>query len=112
MAGTVQPVQTAVDAGINLTDLHASAALANEIPVNARTLIIITAVTGAVVLTIKDQVLVDGQAGPNRTVTIPAGQTWAVGPFPSGVYGLPDSNVEFDINTLVNVATMYLIEIP
>lgn len=112
MAGTVQPVQICTDQGIAPTDLHASLALQNEIPVNARTLIIITAVTGAVNVTLKDQVLVDGSAGPNKVITIAAGTTKAIGPFPAGVYGLADNNLEFDIDTLANVATAWLIEIP
>lgn len=112
MAGTVQPVQVCTDAGITPTDLHASLALQNEIPVNARTLIIITAVTGSVIVTIKNQVLVDGSAAPDKAITITVGQTKIIGPFPAGVYGLADNNLEFDINTLANVATAWLIEIP
>lgn len=112
MAGTVQPVQVCSDAGITPTDLHASLALQNEIPVNARTLIIITSVTGAVNVTLKDQVLVDGQAGPNKVINIPTGTTKIIGPFPAGVYGLADNNLEFDIDTLANVATCWLLQIP
>lgn len=112
MAGTIQPVQICVDSGIVPTDLHTTLALQNEIPVNARTLIIITAVTGAVNVTIKNQVLVDGSAAPNKVINIAAAATKVIGPFPAGVYGLQDNNVEFDIDTLANVATAWLLEIP
>lgn len=111
MAGTVQPVQLCADTGITPTDLHASLALSNEIPINARTLIYITAITGAVNVTIKNQVLVDGAAAPNKVITIAAAATKIIGPFPAGVYGLADNNLEFDIDTLANVATCYLLEV-
>jgi hypothetical protein len=112
MAGTVQPVQTCVDTGIVPTDLHASLALQNEIPINARTLIIITSVTGPVNVTIKNQVTVDGQLAPDRVVNVATAATKLIGPFPAGVFGLADNNLEFDIDTLVNVAKIWLLEIP
>lgn len=112
MAGTVQPVQVVSDAGVTLTDLHASAALANEIPVNARTLVIITAGAAAVNVTLNDYTTVDGMSVTDRVINIPLGTTKIIGPVPVGVYGLADNNWEFDIDVLANVAKMFLIEVP
>lgn len=114
MAGTVQPVQVASDAGIVPTDLSGVVVAQNEAPVNARVLIIVTttATSGGISVTIKDQVKVDGSAGPDKVVNVPLSSTMVIGPVPAGVYGLQDNNFEFDINTPANVAKLYLIEIP
>ncbi len=112
MAGTVQPVQIASDAGI--TPVTITAAAQNEAPVNARVLLMITTTStvGGINVTLKDQVLVDGTAGPDRVIAIAASSTKIIGPIPAGVYGLADNNFEFDINTPANVASCYVIEVP
>lgn len=114
MAGTVQPVQVAVDSGITPTDLHSSIVAQNEAPVNARVLLIVTtnATAGGVNVTLKDQLLVDGSAGPDKVIAIAASSTKIIGPVPAGVYGLADNNFEFDVNTPANLATVWIVEIP
>lgn len=112
MAGTVQPVQIASDAGIVPATITAAAQ--NEAPVNARVILIVTtnSNSGGITVTLKDQVTVDGSAGPDKVVAVALSTTKIIGPVPAGVYGLADNNFEFDINTPANVSTLFIVEVP
>lgn len=111
MAGTIQVVQTPNDNGLVPTSVTLAAQ--NEFPNQGNLFLVITtnSTAGGVNATIKNQVVVDGQAGPDKVVAIPLSTTKVIGPIPVGVYNLADNNCEVDINTPANVATCWALQV-
>jgi len=117
LLGAVQTVQTIGRSGKNLTDLAVAADGAGDkwtplTPANLEFIAIINGDSGSHVVTLKrgSGKTIDGSTLPDPTVTVAAGKTMLIGPFPPGYYndGNGQVGVTYDGVTSVKICVFTL----
>lgn len=108
-----QTINKMARTGLNMTTLPVAADNAGDKWANSgREYIEVTNGSGgAVTLTFPIQARIDGQAPSSLTVSVPAGDVLAIGPFPANWYNdtLGNANVTYSSVTSVKIAVVQMI---
>jgi len=98
-------IQTIARTGINLTDLAVAADAAGDKWANSgqEFIAVINSGGSAVTVTLNFAATLDGQSATNRTVSVPAGKTMFIGPFPQSLYNDSAGNAEIDYSAVTSV---------
>lgn len=112
MASTAQNTQKHSDHGVAPTDLHAAIVAGpandNTFQNNGRTsLHVVTNATGPVNITIKNQTVQEGSAGPDLVVNVPASSTRVIGNIPMGLFNDSNGLMHVQVDTPANLTTFY-----
>jgi hypothetical protein len=107
----VQTIHLTSRAGLDLdaTAIAADAGLTESWPGSgAEFLYVNNGGTGALTVTLTIPVQVDGQSVASKTVSVPAGARWLIGPFPPTSYNDSSRNVHISWSTATSVKVAVL----
>ena len=99
-------------AGIDLTGAAATVTTGDDwINTGAEVLLVKNGDTNPTTLTIAIPATLDGQAVASRTVAVPAGKTYAIGPFPPNIYNVSATGKVSVVASSVTSLTLFLVKV-